>query len=149
MEEASLFEFPLIEITHTWINTRLGDKSISKILHHFLLDECMIQFSSCIKQWISSGGDSNNHLVFLKVKGDFCKPLSPFKFNALWIQNEYLCHIMDSSWVHYHIDHHQSVEFQFLNNLKILKSLTIPLIEMTKDKNEKEPAKIEVLLDSY
>ena len=75
-------------------NNISGEGRISMRLDIFTIASQLVDKLNSVRQWIGSGGDSNRCPIFLEVKDLGKKPLSPFKFNLCWINEEYCMKIL-------------------------------------------------------
>jgi hypothetical protein len=55
------------------------------------------------------------------------KPPRPFKFNPIWFEDEEFVNIVKDEWSHFSPSVHELAMFQFVENLKIVKEVTLSL----------------------
>ena len=61
---------------------------IVKHLDHFLVSKALVDLPIMFGQWVSVGGESDHLHMVLEMVGVGSKPLAPFKFNSLWLNND-------------------------------------------------------------
>jgi len=88
MEEVELLDVEPTKLTPTLTNKRNKEAHIEKRLHWFFIYESFLDEATGIKQWASSGGDSNHHLVMLEISPTQEKIASPFKLNIQRMKEE-------------------------------------------------------------
>ena len=69
------------------------------------------------------GGESDQHLVYLKILNRGIQLNSPFKFNPHWLENEELAKLLHETWVVYSDNLLASPATHFASNLKRIKDV--------------------------
>jgi hypothetical protein len=121
--EAKLLDIAPISLRPTWRNKCIGEDFIAKRIDHFLLVESLVESPLIFRQWVGMRGDSDHHPVFLEVSRRPKKPMSPFKFNSAWLQEEDFLNLVKEVWIP--IGQEGRVAVQFVQNLKRLKKATM------------------------
>lgn len=86
-EDHHLIDTPMVQIQPTRCNRRTREAMLARRLDRFLVKEPLDHFS-LYRQWVGSGGLSNNSLVYVEFSSDDRKPKAPYKFNSTWIKDE-------------------------------------------------------------
>jgi hypothetical protein len=91
-----------------------------------------------VRQWIGAGGISDHCPVWLILEGGTKKPPSPFKFNATWLADESFRELVQTHWRPYDSNIGTPAGVHFAENLKTIKSLTIPWAKEKRQREESE-----------
>jgi hypothetical protein len=83
----------LVKLVPTWHNLRTRKHGVSKMLDRFISLEYLFSFVLLVKSSVDEGG----HLV-LKINLEFDSLPSPFKFNHIWIEEEYFVSMVKKYW---------------------------------------------------
>jgi hypothetical protein len=121
-----LIDLPPIKLLPSWWNMRTGDARVEKILDRFLVHESLLDYPLKFRQWISSGGESDHYRIWLELEFGPKKPTIPFKFNTTWLEDEELQKLVKENWVAYDPIFGLPTTIQFVENVKIIKQLTLP-----------------------
>lgn len=87
LNQANLSDTPMNRPLTTWRNIRVGEMTLARRLHCFILKTPMLQSWPHYKQWVRSRGISDHSNIYLEIFGPRIKPKDPFKFNSSWLQD--------------------------------------------------------------
>jgi hypothetical protein len=117
---------------------RSGEARVAKRIDRFLVIESLMEATFQVRKWIGVGGISDHSPVWLTLEGGPHKPPSPFKFNASWLSDESFRELVQSNWRPFDPSLGYPVGVHFADNLKKIKSLTIPWAKEKRQREERE-----------
>jgi len=100
--------------------------------------EALMEETFQVRQWIGAGGISNHSPVWLTLEGGTHKTPSPFKFNATWLLDESFRELVHTHWKPFDPNLGTSAGVHFAENVKKIKSLTIPWAKEKRQREERE-----------
>jgi len=70
----NMIDLEPVKLKPTWRNNRVGDHRVAKRLDRFLISEQLVESNLNFRQWIGSGGASDNFPIFLEFQEGRAKP---------------------------------------------------------------------------
>lgn len=138
----NLIDVNLIKLKPTWRNRRVGEARVAKRLDRFLINKELSSRIPMFRQWVEEGGPSDHFPIFLELSKPPPKPLTPFKFNASWLQEDSFNKLFKETWRHLDRSSTEDKGFLFMENLKRLKKATIEWAKVRKTKHNEEITRI-------
>ena len=86
------------KLVPTWHNLRIGKDVVSKIFDGFLAFEYLFSSILLVNALVVEGGISNNRPIVLKIKSEIGSTPSAFKFNHIWMKEEYFVSMVKRYW---------------------------------------------------
>jgi len=124
LSDHNLIDPSPINLKPTWRNRRIGEDRIAKRLDRFLISEGLIRRVPLLRHWVEEVGNSDHFPILLDLSFPPPKPHAPFKFNSSWLQEPSFNNLFKSSWIRADRNATKSMSFQFMENMKRLKSAT-------------------------
>ena len=122
----------------------MGKERFAKRLDRFLIGDliaCSPNFQA--QQWVDWGGELDHNPIMLEIQQVSQKPPSPFKFNANWISDSEFGDIVRSNWIPLNSQDGSRAGVKFMENLKLIKKLTLKWEKTKKEKEDVELKEIE------
>eukprot|EP00253_Pinus_taeda_P027166 PITA_27166 len=148
LEQYELVDIPLQRLQPTWRNRRVGDAALARRLDRFLIKGPLLQHLHLFRQWIGSGGISNQNPIYLEIQGPFRKPKAPFKFNPTWLMDQNYTQMIKDFWASHPIQGSAPLAKGFCRNLAEIKHLTIEWAREKRNREAIQLSQIEVALCS-
>jgi hypothetical protein len=77
----SILDLALVELKPTWVNNRIGEATMSKILDMFIMHIDLCGQVERFQTWVGKTRCSDHFLIVLELDEARDKPKAPFKFN--------------------------------------------------------------------
>eukprot|EP00253_Pinus_taeda_P022219 PITA_22219 len=148
LSDHNLIDPSPINLKPTWRNRRIGEDRIAKRLDRFLILEGLIRRVPLFRHWVEEVGNSDHFPIFLDLSFPPPKPPAPFKVNSSWLQEPSFNNLFKSTWIRADRNATESKSFQFMENLKRLKSATKSWAKERKIQQNEELTKISEELKS-
>lgn len=127
----------------------MGAEALARRLDRFLIKAPLMASLNLFHQWVGSGGISDHSPIFLEIRDNNFKPLTPFKFNSSWLPDASFRKLVVNSWTHCRPDDPTSPAVVFSKNLACIKSKTIIWAKEKRRKDEADLLGIEVALKYF
>lgn len=124
LEDHHWVDIPSARLQYTWSNNRSGEQGLARRLDRFLIKETLYTFLPRIRQWVGSGGISDHMPIYLEADGTNHKIKSPFKFNAVWLQDPAYIQLVQEYWQNNPISGNEDLSAGFVRKLTDLKLIT-------------------------
>lgn len=133
------------KLSPTWTNGRFGREGVHKHLDRFLVKLDLLTYFQKHRTWVHNDKFSDHWPIVLQLDDFAHSHLTPFKFNASWLEDDSFCHMVRNFWSSYEIFDTNPI-LNFCCKLKKLKEAVSGWIRDKKKADKLEIQKLELQL---
>jgi hypothetical protein len=147
VQTGGLVDVEPVKILLTWRNGRKGQDYIAKRLDRFLISEKLVSSGIRYRSWICNDKISDHMPVMLQLEFGSDIVSYPFKFNAVWMEDQDFVSFVRNSWADLLGTEVLTPMESLVKKLKRLKSMVIVWERKKKVEGKKELVQLESELD--